>query len=414
MATELELTQMTQMVTWLDAERKKDRAMLGTLDERIRGLAELVEQQTRRTQDLESTLNAMRTTLARSTQVDRVLEEFKLDVQALLDRRDDERRKSEREAARLRALEIEDLNRSIAEIKKEMPRVGKVEEEMAARRAEEKRLGDAFKQATLQIELATKQTEERTRGIPYLEEGRKQDNKRIVQLEGDSADLRKRIEFPISKLAVLEDALGKLPARFDPVNERLGAQDKAVEEIRVGQFRQQQQMKAWQEELVKFRAQMSDYADIVARLREQAQINQKALAELTAFQDSLRQRTAEIGEVERLFEERVKRTLEQDQAGAEKRWQKYTTQIDERWQDHQRPHVELGNRVERLEQKLPALAAGQDDLREKHEELVHHLVDFGTSLAESRRSTLPNVSVPPATSPEDGRGIPAPPRGKRR
>jgi hypothetical protein len=27
-------------------------------------------------------------------------------------------------------------------------------------------------------------------------------------------------------------------------------------------------------------------------------------------------------------------------------------------------------------------------------------------LAETRRSTLPNVSVPPATSPEDGRGIP--------
>ena len=118
MATELELTQMTQMVTWLDAERKKDRAMLATLDERIRGLAELVEQQTRRAQDLERTLNATRTTLARLTPVDRVLEEFKLDLQALLDRREDERRKSEREATRLRALEIEDLNRGIAEIKK--------------------------------------------------------------------------------------------------------------------------------------------------------------------------------------------------------------------------------------------------------------------------------------------------------
>ena len=414
MATEMELTQITQMVTWLDAERKKDKAMLATLDERIQGLTDRVEGQARRSQDLEAALNATRTTLAKLTQVDRVLEEFKRDVQALIDRRDDERKKAEREAARLRALEIEDLNRAVAEIKKELPRVAKLEEEMTARRAEEKRLGDAFKHSALQVELATKQVEERTRGIPYLEEGRKQDNKRIVQLEGDSVDLHKRAETLSSKLSLLEDGLSKVPSKIDPLLERLSAQDKAVEEIRVGLFRQQQQMKAWEEELVKFRAQMSDYVDIVARLREQAQVNQKAMAELTAFQESLRQRAAEISEVERLFEERIKRILEQDQAEEEKRWQKYTTQIDERWHDHQRPHADIDNRLAHLEKDVPALAEAHDGLRGKHEDLVHRLVDFGTSLAESRRSTLPNVSVPPATSPEDGRGIPDPARSKRR
>lgn len=406
MATEMEMTQLAQIVSWLDAERKKDKLMLATLDERIQGLEGLVEQQTRRAQDLDATLTVMRATLAKLTQIDRVLEEFKADVRAMVDRREEEHKKSEREAARLRAIEIQDLNRTIGDIKKEIPRIAKVEEEMGTRRAEEKRLGDSFKQIALQVETATKQLEERTRGIPYLEEGRRQDNKRILQLEGDSIDQGKRIDHVTAKLSLLEDGLNKVAPKFDPLYARLSAQDKAIEEIRVNQFRQQQQMKAWEEELTKFRAQMSDYADIVARLREQSQVNQKALAELTAFQEALRQRTAEIGEVERLFEERIKRAMEHDQAEHEKRWQKHTTRMDERWQDHTRTHAQMDERVGQIDAAHEPLADEIDEVRKQQAALVQHLVELGMTLAETRRSSLPNVSVPPATSPEDGRGIP--------
>jgi chromosome segregation ATPase len=406
MATEMELSQVSQMLSWLDAERKKDRAMMATLDERIQGVTGLVEQQARRIQELDTVLTAMRAQLATMTQVDRVLEEFKTDIQSIIERRDAERKKSEREAARLRAIEIQDLSRAIGEIKKELPRITKVEDEVPTRRAEEKRLGDTLKQVALQVDVAMKQLEERTRGIPYLEEGRRQDNKRILQLEGDRVESSKRVDAVAARQSVLEDALSKLPPKFDPLYERLNAQDKSIEEIRVAEFRHQQAMKAWDEEIVKFRAQMTDYGDVLARLREQAQINQKAAADLAAFQETLRQRVSEISEVERLFEERVKRTLEEEQAEHEKRWQKYSMRAEERWQDHARPHEELLDRIEEVEIAQQPVTGEIDQIRKQHEELVQHLVDFGMGLAETRRSTLPNVSVPPATSPEDGRGIP--------
>jgi len=406
MTTAMELTQMSQLLAWLEEERKKDKAMLGMLDERIHGLLAETQQQTRRIQDLDATLASTKATLTRLSQIDRILDEYKAETKALLDRRDDERKKAEREAIRLRAVEVEELNRAIAEIKKELSRVGKVEEEIGARRAEEKRLGDLSQQTTLQVDTAMKQLEERTRGIPYLEEGRRQDVKRIAQLESDGVDHGKRIEGVADKLHLLEDALGKIPPKFEQANSRLAVQDKTIEEIRVLEFRRQQQMKAWEEELVKVRAQMSDYGDIVSRLREQSQINQKAAADLATFQETLRQRTAEVAEVERLFEDRVKRVLEQSQTEEEKRWQRFLARADERWQDHDRQNSQQLTRLQALEHLQDPLQAAIDDLRKKHEELVHHLVDFGTSLAESRRSTLPNVAVPPATSPEDGRGVP--------
>ncbi len=413
MAMEMELTQVSQLLAWLESERKKDKALLATLEERIQGLAVEMQQQARRMQELDASLAAAKALLSKVNQIDRILDEYKVETRALLERRDEERKKGEREAVRLRAVEIEELHRAIGEIKKELPRIGRLEEEMPTRRAEEKRLGDQVKQVILQAELALKQLEEHTRGIPYLEEGRRQDNKRIGQLEGETVEHSKRLETLAGKLQLLEDALSKIPPKFDPLYELLNARDKTIEEIRVMEFRRQQQMSAWEEELARFRAQMTDYGDVVAHLREQSQVNLKAASDLAAFQERLRQRTAEIAEIERIFENRIKRMLEETQVGDEKRWQKYTTRVDERWHDHDRLHAEQVSRVDRLEAALDPIMDAIGEMRRKNEELVHHLIDFGTSLAETRKSTLPNVSVPPATSPEDGLGIPDP-RGRKR
>lgn len=413
MAMEMELTQVSQLLAWLEAERKKDKAMLATLDERVLGLTAETQQQARRIQELDTTLAVTRAMLSKLAQIDRILDEYKVEIKALLDRREDERKKGEREAVRLRAVEIEELNRAITEVKKELPRFGRIEDELPTRRAEEKRLGDLIKHAMLQVETATKQLEERTRGIPYLEEGHRQDIKRIAQLEGDTVEHSKRIESLAAKLQLLEDALNKIPPRFDPLHERMGVQDKIVEEIRVMEFRRQQQMKTWEEELVKFRVQMTKYGDVLAGLREQAQINQKATAELVAFQEMLRQRAAEIAEVERLFEDRVKRVIEDMQTEHEKRWQKHIARIDERWHDHERQNSEQVQRIEQIERGQDPITTAIDDLRQKHTDLIHYLVEFGTNLAEARKSTLPSVSVPPATLPEDGRGIPEPKPHKR-
>jgi chromosome segregation ATPase len=413
MAMEMELTQVSQLLAWLESERKKDKALIATLEERMQGLAVELQQQARRVQEVDTSLTATKTILSKVNQIDRILDEYKVETRALLERRDEERKKGEREAARLRAVEIEELHRAIGEIKKELPRIGRLEEEMPARRAEEKRLGDQVKQVILQAELALKQLEEHTRGIPYLEEGRRQDNRRIAQLEGETVEHSKRLETLAGKLQLLEDALGKIPPKFDPLYDLINARDKTIEEIRVMEFRRQQQMSAWEEELAKFRAQMTDYGDIVAHLREQSQVNLKAASDLAAFQERLRQRAAEIAEVERIFENRIKRVIEEAQVGDDKRWQKYTTRIDERWHDHDRLHAEQASRLDRLEAAPGPIMDAIDEMRRKNEELVHHLIDFGTSLAETRKSTLPSVSVPPATSPEDGLGIPDP-RGRKR
>lgn len=104
---------------------------------------------------------------------------------------------------------------------------------------------------------------------------------------------------------------------------------------RSADFRVAQQVKAFETQITQYREQVVEYTSVLNKLREQAQINQRAEHDLLAFQETLRQRTAELGEVERLFEERVKRQFEEFLGEFEKRWSKIPPRLEERWHEHE-------------------------------------------------------------------------------
>jgi chromosome segregation ATPase len=172
---DLSLGQLVQQLNWMEEERRKDKAQIATLQERIAGQALEITETSRRLQEMDNTLKASQGLMARLLNSDRILEEFKTDVIAMVNRLDDDRKKSERELERIRSLSMETLQRQINELKLEVPRLNKVEEELPTRRAEEKRLAEAIQRMQPQIEAAVQLVEERTRGVPYLEEGRRQD-----------------------------------------------------------------------------------------------------------------------------------------------------------------------------------------------------------------------------------------------
>ena len=403
---DLETTQLTQLLKWLEDERRKDKAQIATLQERLAGQANEIGELTRRLQELDNSLKVMQSSVAKTQKIDNVLEEYKNELIALMDRREDDHKKSARETERLRLLEMETLQRQLAEIKKEMPRLGKIEDELPTRRAEEKRLSEMIQRLQPQLEAASQLVEERTRGVPYLEEGRRQDVKRILTAEQEIVNHLKKLDVLGGRLQVLEDAFGKILLRFEPIQTHLSDHDKVLDDLRSADFRVQQQVKTFETALTQLREQVVDYTAVMNKLREQALINQRADAELQQFQETLRMRVAELGEVERLFEERVKRQFEEFVAEFEKRWSKIPAALDERWHEHDRTHHDQEERLEQLETFPGSLGANIEDLHVEQEKIIQALVNAATSLVETNRSSLPQYSVPPARMPEDGVGLP--------
>ncbi len=405
---ELEINQINQLLKFMEEERHKDRAQIAVLQEKLVGQSNEIADLTRRIQDLDANLKTTQTALAKTQKYDSILEEYKTELIAEMNRNDDDIKKATREADRVRILEVETLQRQISEIRKELPRLGKLEDELPTRRAEEKRLGEMIQRLQPQIEVASQLVEERTRGVPYLEEGRRQDVKRLLALEQETTTQFKKFDAIFGKLQVLEDLLGKIPPRFEPLNTRMVEHDREVQDLRSADFRVQQQIKAFETQITQYREQVVEYTSIMNKLREQAQINQRAEHDLLAFQETLRQRTAELGEVERLFEERVKRQFEEFLGEFEKRWAKIPPKLDERWHEHDRVHNEADKRLDRIETFPTPLGDKIAELRADHEKMVQAFVSAVTGLVDTNQSTLPQVSVPPAHMPEDGVGLPRP------
>ncbi len=403
---DLELHQLAQQLKWMEDERRKDRAQIATLQEKIAGQTQVLDEVSRRLKDLDSLYKTAQATIARLQQPDKILEEFKTDLVAMITRQEEEYRKAQREGERLRILAVESLQRQITEAKLELPRIGKIEDELPNRRAEEKRLAEQLQRLLPQIDAVVQLTEERTRGVPYLEEGRRQDVKRLLAVEQESIAHLKKIDALAGRQQIVEEALSRIPPRFEPLSLRLAEHDKQLDDLRSGDFRLQQQVKAFETALTQVRDQVVDYTSVLNKLREQALVNQRAETEINNFQESLRLRVAELGEVERLFEERVKRQFEEFLAEFEKRWGKLEPRIEARWHEHEREHNAVDERLETVEAFPEPLNAKLEILRDEHEQMVQSFVNAATSLIDHNKSTLPNYPVPPAQMPEDGVGLP--------
>ncbi len=403
---DLELHQLAQQLKWLEDERRKDRAQIATLQEKITGQAHEIDELSRRLRDIDGLLKSGQAAIARLQQPDKIMEEFKADLGTLISRQEDDFKKAQREGERLRILTVESLQRQITEVKQELPRIGKIEDELPNRRAEEKRLSELMQRLQPQIAAATQLVEERTRGVPYLEEGRRQDVKRLLATEQELIGQLKKIDALAGRQQIMEDALGRISPRFEPIGVRLAEHDKQLDDLRSGDFRLQQQTKAFETTLNQVRDQVVDYTTVLNKLREQALVNQRAETELNNFQESLRMRVAELSEVERLFEERVKRQFEEFLAEFEKRWGRLEPRIEERWHEHERVHHDLNDRLEAVEATPGPLNDGLDALRTEHEKMVQAFVSAITSLIDTNKSSLPNYPVPPAQTPDDGLGLP--------
>jgi chromosome segregation ATPase len=398
----MDLTQAMQQINWLESERRKDRAMLTTLQEKVASLTSELTEQAKRVQDIQNALNTTQLAVNKLGQFDKLFEQFKNDLVGEMDRRDDMQQKALREAERLRKVEVEAIGRSIGEVRKELPRIKPLEDEMPLRRAEERRLGEVITRLNQRVDELAVRNEDRVQNMIYLEENRRSDAKRIAQVEEDITNLTKRIDVLVGKTTLLDENVQRVPLRLAEFNKRILDQDKAFEELRMNDFRRTQDMKTFTDEVNKVVAPIPEYlsrsqADS-QRMQELAIANQRSLDEIRVFQTRIETRQAELTEMQRINEERIKKLVEEWQVEQEKRWKRETVGWDERWHEHERIHAPWETRVQAVEQQLPdfhrqfkALWDGVEEMSKVYLAAARHVVEGQNAWLETGRPSKPFV-----------------------
>jgi chromosome segregation ATPase len=347
----MEHSQLSQMVTWLDKEHQRDRGELHRLQQRVTTLTEEREEQANRIAELETELSAMRAYVDRVAQLEGYFDRFKQEMNALLEKSEARRQQAQRDSDRVRQVEIDNVTQAISEVRKEVEKFRRFEEELAARRADAQRVTESVARLQQQVLDAGKSQDERVRSITYLEEQRLQDNKRIAQLQAQTSDLLKKIEQQLSRIQQLEQLpprIGELRSSIEELSQR---QNKEFERIRFQGAQRERQVKSWLEEAELHRQRMDEYGQNMERYAEQHHRIKKSMEDLQEFKEQIQRQQHETAELQRLAENRQRGQLEEWQTQEERRWKKHTMEWDHQWSEYDRALAALVERANVLEKR---------------------------------------------------------------
>jgi chromosome segregation ATPase len=347
----MEHSQLSQMVTWLDKEHQRDRGELHRLQQRVTTLTEEREEQANRIAELETELSAMRAYVDRVAQLEGYFDRFKQEINALLEKSEARRQQAQRDSDRVRQVEIDNVTQAISEVRKEVEKFRRFEEELAARRADAQRVTESVARLQQQVLDAGKSQDERVRSITYLEEQRLQDNKRIAQLQAQTSDLLKKIEQQLSRIQQLEQLpprIGELRSSIEELSQR---QNKEFERIRFQGAQRERQVKSWLEEAELHRQRMDEYGQNMERYAEQHHRIKKSMEDLQEFKEQIQRQQHETAELQRLAENRQRGQLEEWQTQEERRWKKHTMEWDHQWSEYDRALAALVERANVLEKR---------------------------------------------------------------
>lgn len=327
----MELTQMEQMLRWLDDERKQDKLLLIALQERLAQQQEVILAQAREIEALRQQLSTLADDLHRTDAYPEAISRLAQETQSKFEELRDQMRRERNDAERIRQADVQMLNERLIELENRIRPYARYEEIFKAREAGEMRLQGVYQQLALEVSELSKRIEERGQTLVYMEEQRRADARRITALEGALPSLNQSIKELERKQAYLEDVVRKLPGRIEETLQVAKSYEPRIEELRVADFQREQRMKQYADQAEQVKAE-------VARLVEQTQRyallynqNKQALESLEAFEMRLEKRQAEVAEMQRLTEERLKRQWEEWQATLARDWQKWMLSEEDRW-----------------------------------------------------------------------------------
>jgi len=367
----MDLTQLSQMVTWLDEEHRRDRDELAKLDQRLQGMVAEKQEQERRIQDLEGRLASTHAQLSRFTQLEQAIQQFKNEVVVMLDKQTETRLQAERETERARLSDREILARGIAELRKELPRLGRVEEELVTRHAEEQRLGEMLLAQRQTLTNLGRDLDERTRTLPYMVEQRAQDNKRIAQIQAENVELLKRTDAQASKQILVEERIQRAERdlqRVQPLLDQVRRDQQIfIEAVKVTEADRTRQMAQWEEEFAQQREIFEKQAALMREFAARYEAAGRAIKALEEFQSQMIREQKQVSELQRLAEERQRKELTEWQAENEQRWKKEMLRWEYATQEQHKINQKLQDRFPPIQQSVALLQREVEALWRVHE-----------------------------------------------
>ncbi|MCC7188259.1 MAG: hypothetical protein IT312_05905 [Anaerolineales bacterium] len=354
----MEFEQIVKRLEWLDEEHRKTRRSIVTLEERTAALEGKIDSVAKQIKPLAKQIADVLSTTARLDQFDAIFAKQREDLNKAIDAIEKRVEKREKELIKRHQQDLEALNKSIENVKKAAD-LSDIKRQLKALPNEDARLHQAIKELRPHIDVATRAAEDATLSQKAFEEARKQETKRIADLQGEIAATRKRIDEARSKADLTADNLKTLDSRMNELmvseTERKAAQTSFIESQSVAQIDRERTYKEWKEKFDTVKQQAETLDQQITQLEETLRSAKKAQETYNELNTKLERRINEVTEMQRLTEDRLRQEWVTFKADDQKRWTGYTLAQDEGAKDVRREVEKLEERINPLGETIQTL-----------------------------------------------------------
>ncbi len=398
----MDLQQALRMIEWLDEERRRDKNTIAKLEERMLQQQERTEQLTRNLNGLENEQNNMRSLFMPADHETDLIEHIRLETRQMIEAVEAKRLAAEREAERRQEFTREMATRPLRELNERLDKIEQNMDDLAAARAERDRVASALSLVQQRIDDISKKMEDPERRVTFLEEQRRQDNRRIADLQGSVPDLQKTIDSVKLKGERIE-ALSL--ANEKRVIEIQNAERTRREELQV--FIDQQSLITQQrdQQMKELSRNIGAYDEDIRRSLERLETwgetyrqMKKIVGDFERIGERLERRINEVAEMQRLSEERFREEWNDWIKDDQRRWKQFTLTNDEAWRNHDQEMTDFRKTIEEARDRLTPLQNSLDRLWKLEEARARLYLEGYRSLMMEFDVMAPSSVLTPTTS----------------
>lgn len=388
----MELDQIIKQVDWLDQERRKDQIKIGALEERLRAVDNNVAPHEHQIKELRSEITRLTTMLARMDTFDQAILSVRLDAKERFEEQEKLIKKRDEEAEKIRRAELRSVESALVDIRKELEQFPELKRSLKIRVDEESRLSRLIDEVRSRLETIRRSEEEYTRTIRLMDDGRRQDTKRLTDLTGEMAAVRKRVDDQIGRIELNANAVKKLEGRVSELATVEAERREVISSFLDSQnLREVERERVWKEWQARFQVVETQAGDVEGALQSLdatqrvVKRSQQAVDEMT---QKVERRINEITEIQRLAEERFRQEWVTFKADDQKRWTNYTLTLEEQRNETVRQHEKLAEKVVQLEDVIQEIQDVIQQINEHTEKRLQTLLSLAHEWVTSYERTV--------------------------
>lgn len=386
------IEQLEKRVEWLDNERRNDKTNLASLQNRLTMLESENLNLRKQIKELELLINRNTNQINSMDKYDNRIERLNIDLTKQIRDVNERAENNLNEAQKRTKIEIDSAKKSLAEVYPIIEVVDSVRADINSLRGEDSRLARLNEELKVKIQEVGRFDEDYRRSLHLLEEGRRQEAKRVTDLQGEIALTQKRLEETRSRFDSFSDSFRTFDSRVAQLQnnekDRRENQSQFIERVNSLLVEKDKVLSGWEKrfaEIDQFNANLGTQIETLEKIRLSVS---KAIDAADDAAQRFERRINEITELQRLNDDRYRQEWTNFKSDDVKRWSNYMLAQEEQNRENTQKFAALTTQLQELDDLTTSM---RDDLDNLSRETVRHIQTVLIAFQDSIQSLAPLV-----------------------